>query len=237
MTGRVGANRIRPDVRQNIIDRTPFEQIPTLIEHIDNLDLGSLLESKERARTLEIKDILDFYSFFKKVLEYAKEEDGLNYPITFSMEFPPSETNLPCFVGRLISRSPFSPNGTKEKAGRFMGEYEDPDYPGELLQEFLFRQQNMVEITIWAKTNKVANELASWLENKFFEYLWAFQWAGFAHPIEWIGRGSDQYQLVREQDMYGTPFTFKVITGKIVVKRVTALRKFAFSLGLITENS
>lgn len=236
MSGVVGNSNIRNDIRQTVRDRTPQQQLPNLSENAGRLRQEPLVQPLERARTTEVSALVDFYKIFKKVLETATEMDDTQYPINFTLEFPPREAVLPCFTTRLISRRPWSFNGRKEMSPRFMQEYADPDYPGEVTQEYLVRQENIIEVTVWAKTMKVTNEMAEWLEDKFWEYLWALQWSGTSHPVDWLGRGSDIYEEVREQQMYGAPVTFRVITGKITKKRSTTIRKLAISLGLLIEN-
>lgn len=235
MSGLVGDGNIRNDIRQTARDKTPLEQIPNLVEHADKLRHGNIAQPANRSRTTEVKTLFEFYELFKKVLEFATEVDGTNYPIRFTLEYPPVDASLPCFSTKLISRRPLNLRGIKEMGPRFMQEYEDPDYPGEITQEFLIRRYNTIEMTVWAKTNKVANEMVEWLEDKYWEFLWALQWGGSAHPVEWLGRGSDKYEQVREQQMYGAPTTFGVITGKITKKRVSTIRKLALSLGLLIE--
>jgi hypothetical protein len=207
-----------------------------LLERAERIRDEYIAQPTERARTTEIATLMDFYTLLKKVLEAATEMDGTGYPIQFSLEYPPTGAILPCFTAKLISRAPLKLKGIREMGPRFVQEYEDPDYPGEVTQEYLVRQANTVEITVWAKTSKVANDMAEWLEDKFWEYLWALQWGGLSHPVEWLGRGEDIYKEVREQQMYGAPLTFNVITGKIRKKRATTIRKLSISLGLIVEN-
>jgi hypothetical protein len=233
MSGTVGESNIRNDVRQTIIDRTLSQKVPTsLSEQADRIRHENIAQPFDRARTTNVRNLFEFYELLKKVLEFATEVDGTSYPINFSLEFPPSATLLPCFTAKLVSRRPLSLRGTKEMAPRFMKEEPDPDYPGEMVQEYLIRRYNTVELTVWAKTNKVAQEMVEWFEDVYWQYLWALQWGGLSHPVEWLDRGSDRYEQVREQQMYGAPTTLGIITGKITKKRVTTIRKLAVYLGL-----
>ena len=236
MAGTVGGGSIRSDARQAVRDKLGRPLDIGLSERGQRLRHDAITQPFDRARTTQVKTIFEFYELFKKVLEFAAEVDGISYPINFSMEYPPTEAELPCFTAKLISRQPLSLRGTKEMAPRFMTEREDPDYPGEVVQEYLVRRYNTVEITLWAKTNKTAQEMVEWLEDVYWQYLWALQWGGLSHPVEWLGRGQDIYEQIREQQMYGAPTTFGVITGKITKKRITSIRKLAVSLGLLIEN-
>jgi len=237
MSGTVGQSKIRTDARQAVRDRTVFEQIPgALAEGGQRIRLDDIAQPIERAKTIGVKNLFEFYDLFKRVLEFATEVDGTSYPVNFTLEYPPTDMTLPCFSARLISRHPLNLKGIKEMAPRLVHEDIDPDYPGEVIQEFLVRRYNTVEVTVWAKTNKVAQEMVEWLEDVYWQYLWALQWGGLSHPVEWLSRGSDRYEQIQEQQIYGAPTTLGIITGKITKKRTTTIRKLAMSLGLLIEN-
>jgi len=235
MSGTVGQNNLREDMQQGVVDKTPYPDSQNLVESSERLRAADVIQPFERARTTEIKNLAEFYVLFGKVLEVAREYDGREYPIRFTKEYPPMDTELPTFAVKLISRRPLALKGTREMGFRPMPDQADPDFPGDILHTELRRQENIIQLTCWARTNKVADELADWVEDKFFEYLWAFQWAGIAHPVHWLDRGEDVYREEREQQMYGAPLTFSVITGKMVYRRATALRKLAVSLGILQE--
>ena len=232
----VGDSNIRKDLQDTTRARISRPVSIPLAERGQRLRHEDLVQPFERARTTQVKNLFEFYELFKKTLEFATEIDGTNYPINFTLEYPPTAAELPCFTTKLVERSPLALGKVKEMAPRFMGEQPDPDYPGEMVQEFLIRRYNTIEMTVWAKTNKVAQEMVEWLEDVYWQYLWALQWGGFSHPVEWLGRGEDIYNQEREQQMYGAPTTFGVITGKITKKRVTSIRKLAISLGLLIED-
>lgn len=236
MAGTVGDSLIRQDLISTTRDNFGRPLPLDVNERGQRLRRENLVQPFLRARTTPVKNLFEFYSLFKQVLEFAQEVEGTAYPINFTLEYPPTEAELPCFTARLISRAPLNLKGTKEMAPRMMQEYEDPDYPGEKVQEYLIRRYNTIEMTIWAKTNKVAQEMVEWLEDVYWQYLWALQWGGISHPIEWLGRGSDVYKQVREQQIYGALTTLGVVTGKITKKRVTTIRKLAVSLGLLIED-
>jgi hypothetical protein len=236
MSGTVGQSGIRTDARQAILDRTPKEIIPSLIEDGGRIRAAKVVEPRDRARTTEVGNILDFYKLLKKVLETATEMDGTSFDIRMTLDYPPEDAVLPCFQVSLLNRVPFQARGTQEISPRFMQEYEDPNFPGEIVREYLTRQQNTIQVTIWAKTNKEAYRLSEWLEEVFQQYLWALKWGVTPHPIRWDGRDKDIYEQEREQQMYGCPHMFTVVTEKITKKRITAIRKLAIEVGLLIEH-
>jgi hypothetical protein len=233
MSGTVGAGGLRRDVWQDTVDRTARTSAPELVEDGQRIRAQNVVQPFDRARTIDVVTLEGFYTLFSKILTAATQKDGTHYPIRFTKEFPPDEVELPCFGVKLLKRSPFRINGRDEIAARHMEERSDPDYPGEMMNEYLRRQENLVEVTTWAKTNKVAGTLANWLEDKYWEYIWALQWGGLAHPVRWDGRGADIYRQVKEQQIYGAPATFYVVTAKIIRQRVTAIRKISTSIGIL----
>jgi hypothetical protein len=212
MSGTVGASLIRNDARKDLIDGTPKTTNQRFVEDGQRIRRADLVQPEFLSRTTTVATITEFYNLLKRVFQAATENDGTYYDLRFTKEYPP------------------------EMAPRFMYESEDPDYPGEMVQEYFLRQQNEIELTVWAKNNSTATEIAEWAENKYWEYLWALQWGGIAHPIRWMGRKKDNYEEVRNQSMNSSTMTLQVITGTIIKKRATILRKLQMSLGLLIED-
>jgi len=237
MAGTVGGGSLRTDIQQEVVDKTPHDHQTSLEEKSPRLRAADILQPFERSRTTEVATLPEFYELFQKVLAAASDYDGRSYEIRFTHEYPPVDAELPTFTIKLISRRPFEVNGRREYGPRYTEEFTDPDYTGDIISTELRRQQNVVQITVWGKTRKAVDELANWVEDKFFEYLWAFQWGGMAHPVRWVGRGEDIYKPERGNQIYGAPITFEVNTGKITFRRVTALRNLAVKLGILKEAS
>lgn len=231
----VNRSLIRQDMLGAVERRIPTASVADLYEGSVPPLREDVAPPLERSTTTLAKTLPEFYELFRKILSAARENDGLEYEIGYSKEYPSIATTLPCFTTALIGREPYSLNGRRELAPRFMQENSDEDYPGDIIQQYQRRQVNTVRITIWAKTAKVADELADWVEDKFFEYLWVFQWAGLSHPVEWVSRGSDIREELQNQQIYGAPMTFRVITSKITQRRETALRSMALKVGILID--
>jgi len=235
MSGTVGQSSLRTDVQQGVVDKTPHGSGYGLVEDARRLREEDVVQPFERARTTDVKDLPEFLRLFQKVLEAAQAEEGTEYPIRFTREYPPIEAELPCFSVKLLSREPWEHKGRRELAPRLMEVRADPDYPGENITIFQRRVRNTIQITVWARTSQARDELAEWLEEKFYQYLWALQWGGVSHPVEFLGRGEDIRREEREQQMYGAPLRFSVITGKLTYRRSTVLRKLTVSLGIQSD--
>jgi hypothetical protein len=190
---------------------------------------------KRRAHTTQTKTVNEFYELLKKVFDAATVIDGTEYPITITKEYPPIDAKLPVFSLKLLDRRPWSFRGKREMGPRQIEEVPDPQFPGSNLRIHQRRQINEIQLVCWARTSKVADDLANWVEDKFFEYLWALQWGGVAHPVEWLGRDQDKYLVERQQQMYGAVVRFSVVTSKITYERVSILRKLTHLFGIATE--
>lgn len=204
-------------------------------EAFRNQRVAPVEADKRRAYTTETKTINEFYELLKKVFDAATVIDGTEYPITITKEYPPIDAKLPVFSLKLLDRRPWSFRGRKELAPRQMEELPDPQYPGTNLRIHQRRQINEVQLVCWARTSKVADDLANWVEDKFYEYMWVLQWGGLSHPVEWLGRDEDMYRKDRQQQMYGAPVRFSVVTSKITYERVSVLRKLTHLFGIATE--
>jgi len=237
MSGTVGESNINIDHQQDVVDGTPYGQSFSLNEKGQPVRNDRVTEPPDRARTTQIKTISEFYALFLNTLEAAKEVDGTKYPVRLVKEFPPIPEKLPCFVVKLISRRPWSPNGRTQYGDRYMQEIQDPDFVGQSLIEQVRLQENVVQVSVLAKTSKVADEMAQWVEDKFFEYLWALQWGGPGHPVLWLGRGEDKYIEKREQQVYEAPLTFKVVTQQVTRQRVSQIRKVAIQAGILESST
>jgi hypothetical protein len=236
MSGTVGSGNIRTDIWETTVENTPKGYDVEHVERATRLRRDDVAQPLELARTTEIKNLVAFYNLLRKILEVAAEYDGSAYPVRLTQEFPPVQSVLPCFTIKLIKRMPLKLKNIQEMSPRFRQAYEDPDYPGGKVEEHIMRQENIVEIVAWAKDLKVANEQAEWLEEKFWEYLWAIQWGGLAHPVRWLGREEDFYKdLGQEQGAHGAPARFSVITSRIIKKRTTTIRNIRTVIGILEE--
>jgi hypothetical protein len=232
MSGTIGDGNIREDLIRRLQERKPGGASISLDERQPPTNSEGLHPQINRAYTTQVKDLSDFYLLFQKVLEAAREYDGVEYPIRFVEEFPPDETEVPCFTVKLISRMPYETKTAAEIGPRFVESFDDSDNPGSRISRFIRRQNNIVLITVWAKTNKVANDFAEWVEDRFFEFIWAFQWGGLGHPVTYLGRDEDIVSGDGEQKVHGRPLNFKIVTSKITDRRQTILRKIAIRAGI-----
>jgi hypothetical protein len=235
---RVGENEIRQDLYEEVLEKMPKGQSMETYEKASVLRRKELAQPEQRSVTTQVRNLSEFYDLFRKVMNAAAEVDGLAYTYSLVEEFPPSEEELPAFSCRLIERTPWADTkGRKELVPRYMETKADLDQPGSVTEIYFHRQTNIVEVTVWAKTNKVANLLSDWVEEKFFENLWAFQWSGIPQPIVFLGRAEDMKKEVKGQLIHGRPLRFLVNTGRITKRNMATLRKISLKLGFRSSYS
>lgn len=233
----VGDNNLRQDIHQSVRDKIPSTNDTGLQEVAEPLRARDVLEPFDRSRTNEVVTYPEFKEIFRKAVAFAEEAENRSYSINVIEGFcPPEDAQLPCLTFQRLKSMPYEGGtGVKERAFRQMESLDDPDYPGNIILREFRRVENLVEIKIWAKDEKECERLADWLEDMFYEYLWVFQWCGLAHPMTWETTGAEEKETVRNQVFRAIPLTFRVITGKIIYKRVTRLRKFSIRVGILRD--
>ena len=235
MTELVGKSLIDEEKLGNVRERTPSSRILEIIESISPLRKVDInFGGRARSKTVAVRNLGEFYELFMKTLKLAQEIDGTAYTLRFTTEFPTSQSELPCFTVRLLDRRPWSVNGRKEVGPRYREVMIDQDYPGEEIEIYAHQFENVIRLDVWAVDYKHANELADWVEDKFFEYLWALKWGGTAHPIQFLGRGADGKKRIQNQIVHYCPLTFSVMTQKVTQKRESILRSIAIRLGILS---
>jgi len=92
---------------------------------------------------------------------------------------------------------------------------DDPENPSYKKAIFGYFYDNIVRITAWARTNKVANKRAIWLENMFEEYTWWFSYSG-VNRIIYEGWQSPVFLNIDNNLYFGRPIDFYVRTEKLI---------------------
>ena len=95
-------------------------------------------------------------------------------------------------------------------------EFEDPDNPGYKKAVLGYFYDNIMRITCWARTNKMANELALWFEGFMEDYMWWFRYSG-VNRILFEDRGMDMVENVKGIKLYGRPIDYFVRTERLTL--------------------
>lgn len=93
-------------------------------------------------------------------------------------------------------------------------EVEDTENPGYRRAILGYFFDNVITLTVWARTNKTANSVALWLESLMDEYTWFFRYSGTNRILYW-GRPSEKIIDVDNNRYYGRPIDYFVRTERL----------------------
>lgn len=158
-----------------------------------------------------VKNALDNYETRQNIVEEAKafytEEDpdylkDNHLIITFNLvkRVPGSFSPGPPFQSEVSNWRPI-----------LREEIDDTENPGYKRAIFGYWHDNEVKFTVWARTNKLANEKALWFENIMQEYSWYFVSQGVSRVL-FLKRESDIQIDNNNAKLYGRPIHYYVRT-------------------------
>lgn len=184
----------------------------TTINNIYNLDVNSFLPN-EVPMTLE-----KFLILTSGIIKNAQTAEGIleENLVKLTEEYPPDEfynigNGNEVIAYKLIKREPANMNRTA--TGRpqrgFSHSYDlvKPNYPNKTIIVESRPVDHVIELACWAKTNKIANERAVWLEKLLVNNSWQYQTNGIER-FYWEGRGPDTYTTTGEQRLFYRPLRF-----------------------------
>lgn len=183
-----------------------------------------------------LSEVFDDYQ--KRVPKAERDE------ILLSEEYPPTQLQTETITYRVISRSPgkvsagrpgpdMSAGARHEWRPRCRYIYDNPEMPNQ--RTFVMGQyfDNVIEFTCWARTNKVANTRALWLEDLMGIYRFYFKLKGipevlFQERLEDITLD----QKTGGNSLKGRPMRYLVVTDKTFSVYEPDLRDIVINLGL-----
>ena len=176
------------------------------------------------ARTVgSAKSLTEFYSLLNRAMVDYQARSGIalaNY-VNLTEEDPEPKDESEVISFRLMRREP----GAYSQGAPFEGAIKNlrpiaresgkdtanPDYRY-TIQGYWY--DNLIRFTCWARTNKQANERASWFEDFMEDYTWWFRLQGINRLLFW-GRGEDDIVREDENKWYGRPLDYFVRTEKL----------------------
>lgn len=193
-------------------------------------------DSQERSVNSPPRPVSEFFPLFQKVLDIADEQDGTKYNLKVTEGYPTDpniKTEFPLVTFRVLSKSP----ADRELKPRLLRVVPDPDFPSDTLSIFQRSYDCRIEMVLWTRTNKDANVLIEWIEDKFFEYLWYFEWIGGYKHVIYTGRGEDDTDMVNDQSLHKRTLKFSLKTSKITKKREAQIKKIKLELNVNKPDS
>jgi hypothetical protein len=167
--------------------------------------------------------------------------------VKLSEEYPPEEfqsfgDELICF--RVLKREPANMNtkatGRPQRSSSWYYETYSAKYPNKVIVVESRPIDHIIEFSCWAKTNRLANARALWLEQLFINHAWAFQVKG-AERFFWRDRGPDTYMTSNGQRLFYRPINFFLRYREFEVKATPMLTGFTLEVSsprsLVTTTS
>jgi hypothetical protein len=187
-------------------------------------------------------DIDGFYNLVGEALrifqlEEGKAEDRL---FIYTEDWPPEPYERETISVRLGKRDPGVMGGTapmgqpRERKPHVREVYDDPLYPKYKIYEFGWMRDNIIEFTMWSKTNKEANKMALWFEDFMHYNMWYFRSRG-VNQLYFDGRGEDF--MILDKRLVGRPLMYFVRTEKITQVREKVLEKLVVNLTVDYDNT
>lgn len=174
----------------------------------------SPLPSKNIVEVMDlIKEAIEDYQVRTHVNEDAKVKFLYSYPDVESQLEAISVSHPVREPGMFAQGGPFE-NKTKQLKPLLREYGEDADNPGYKRAVLGFWYDNVLRLTCWARTNKVANERALWLENVMEEYAWFFGYSG-VNRLLYQGRQKEEKIVINGNKVYGRPIDYFVRTEKL----------------------
>lgn len=218
-----------------------------MAELIKELELARIsLQDLERRQSDRLRspfpavDVDGFYALVGQMLRAyqlaeGRAEDKL---IIYTEEYPPENYVRETITVRLRDRQPAvmsssAPMGKPRELKPHVREvYDDPILPRYQIWELGWMRDNIIEFTMWSKTNKEANKLALWFEDFMHHNMWFFRSRG-VNQLYFKGREQDF--MILDKRLVGRPLTYFVRTEKITQIREKVLEEIIVNLTVTTD--
>jgi len=168
------------------------------------------------------KDIDGFFLLLKEALDdrLARENVTAENKLIFTHEYPFEESRAETITYKIIKRQPGTLSQGKQMNAqrqdyrmKLRTVIDDPDHANKKLYIYGQSYDNLVELSCWARTSKVVDARALWLENLIDEYKWFFKLEGVPE-IRYEERLADTFKIVGNNGWHGRPLRYFVGTEK-----------------------
>lgn len=158
--------------------------------------------------------------------------------VTFTEEEPDTAAGTETIVYSMIERKPgqfaqgkpMSREHTNQRP-MIRESFDDPVNPGYKCVVYGYYYDNIVRFTCWARTNKVANDRATWFEDLMEEYSWIYKLQGLDRVLFW-GRNTDLVKKIDGTPWYGRPMDFFVRTEKLRIYQQKKLEEMVINVSV-----
>ena len=225
---------------------------PELIEavlgdYLDRLQEEAAAANSSEGRLRTPRPAVDIDGFFRLVGNAIQQQqllEGVANPISYLEDTPEEDDNLTgeTIVYSLLERLPghfeqknlgmaMSNRTMRQRKKLFREAIKDPDNPGMKIFTYGEWFDNTVCFKVYARTNKVANRRALWLEDTIDRWIWYLKASGLSE-IAYLGRGADEYLSPENRKIVCRPLHYYIRTEKVTVVREHILRQLNISGGI-----
>lgn len=182
-----------------------------------------------------------FFDVARKLIKDAQEREGTNSEdiVQIVEEYPPETMHTygnEVITFKVVERKPGMMNtkGTSRPHRKATYSHQEirPDLPNKVITVESRPVDHVIEFNCWAKTNKLANKRAIWLEKLLINSAFAFEVRG-AERFFWKERLSDNYMTVNGQRIFSRPLRFFLRFREFDAKAITMIRKIMVELNII----
>lgn len=179
-----------------------------------------------------------FFDIASKLITNAQERAGINEDkrVRLIEEYPPEPFNDygdEVIAYRVLKREPalMSSKGTSRphRKSTYSHAAMVPDYPNKTLVIEARPIDHTIEFNCWAKSNKLANARALWLEKLFVNHAWAFEVQG-CERFYFKDRGPDTYMTTGGQRLFYRPINFFVRFREFEIKAHPNIKQILFEV-------
>ena len=176
----------------------------------------------------------EFFSISSNLIENSQLKSGIieNKFVKLVEEYPPTsmaEYGDEVITYKVISRKPGMMNrdatGRPVRKSTFSYETEIVEEPNKNIFVESRPVDHIVEFTCWAKTNKLANARAIWLEKLLVNNSYVFEIKG-AERFFWEERTADGFEDIENQRLYYRPIRFFLRFREFDMKAYSIIRQF-----------
>jgi hypothetical protein len=195
--------------------------------------------SDQRIKSVgQVKDINDVAELLYTAIQDYEEKKHVSNDAKLKIvyEFPEEDIETEVVSIGIANRQP----GAFSKGSPYEGKiknrkpilrevFDDTENPGYKKAILGFYYDNTIRLTAWARTNKVVNRRAVWLEDFIEEYSWFFIYNGL-NRILFEGWKSPEILHLNNNRYFGRPIDFFVRTEKIQVLSEKTLEEIYINL-------
>ena len=170
-----------------------------------------------------------FFEIASSLIENAQVD--IESKVRLVEEYPPTpfdEYGNEVISYRVLKREPakMDPKASFRTHRKATYSYDtaNPQYPNKILRVESRPIDHVIEFSCWAKTNKIANSRAVWLERLFINSAYVFEIKG-AERFYWKDRGPDTYMTTGTQRLFYRPVNFFLRYREFDAKANPVLRK------------